>query len=220
MKIKIDLKVGRVVRYFILADLALFAGWGLVSPIFSVFIIEEVAGATLITVGIAAGLYWLVKSVLQLPVANYLDKRKGEVDDFYTLIAGLFIATFSAFLLVLVAEPWELFLVQIVHAIGFALYVPSWSGIFSRHLDGDRVSFDWALNSTALGISSGIGGFLGGLIASWLGFKAVFILAAFLSMFSALILLAAPGLIIPNKKGIRLRRPLFMKDHNPTSVPR
>src|SRR5437867_3594860 len=125
MRIKIDLnlKVGRVVKYFIWVDFALLGGWGLMEPVFSIFIIEKVVGATLVTVGIAAAIYWLVKSVMQIPLSNLLDRNPGEKDDFYALILGLLIASVSAFLFTLVDQIWQLYLVQIIHSIGFALYV-------------------------------------------------------------------------------------------------
>jgi MFS family permease len=199
VRININIKVGRIVKYFVLCDLALLAGWGLIEPVFSIFIIQRVVGATLITVGGSAAIYWLLKSILQLPLANYLDRTPGEKDDFNALILGLFIASFSATLFASVTQIWQLYVVQIFHAVGFALYASAWPAIFSRHLDKDRVSFDWALDSTAAGISAGVSGFLGGVIASWLGFNAVFILAGLFSALSAVILILAPELILPKK---------------------
>lgn len=197
IRINVNIKVGRLVKYFILCDLALLAGWGLIEPVVSVFIIEKVVGATLITVGGAAAVYWLLKSVLQIPLANYLDRIQGEKDDFHALILGLFIASFSAVSFAFVANVWQLYLVQALHAVGFALYAASWPAIFSRHLDKDRISFDWALDSTAAGISAGISGFLGGVIANWFGFNAVFMLAGLFSALAAVILVMAPELILP-----------------------
>lgn len=214
IRLAIDIKVGRVVKYFILVDLALLAGWGLIDPIFSIFIVEKIRGATLITVGITAALYWLVKSVLQLPLANYLDQRKGEKDDFYALIAGLLIVSFAAFGLSMSHEVWQLYLAQLTKSVGFALYVASWPAMFSRHLDKDRVSFDWALDSTAVGVSAGITGFFGSIIASQFGFPAVFVLGAVFSAASALILLAVPDLVLPQATS----EASPMKDHTPARI--
>ncbi len=214
IRINVNIKVGRLVKYFILCDLALLAGWGLIEPVLSVFIIEKVAGATLITVGVSAGIYWLLKSVLQLPLANFLDKTPGEKDDFYALILGLLIASFSAISFAFATEAWQLYLVQMFHAVGFALYSASWPAIFSRHLDKDRVSFDWALDSTAVGIAAGVSAILGGAIATWLGFTTLFILAGLFSALSAVILILAPELILPKKtvEGATI------KDHRPGSM--
>jgi len=216
IRVTINLNIGRVVKYFVLVDLFLVAGWGLIDPIFSVFVVNKIPGATLITVGIAAGIYWILKSFLQLPVARYLDKRPGERDDFYTLVLGLLIVAASAFGFVLVRNIWELYLVQIIKSIGFCLYVASWPAIFSRHLDKEKVSFDWALDSTAVGLSAGISGFLAGVVASRWGYETVFIAGAVLSLISALVLLAAPNLILPppNKT-----KPV-MKDHSPINLGR
>jgi len=213
IRINIDLtKVNRIVKYFILVDLALWAGWGLIQPIFAIFIVDNVAGATLVTVGISAAIYWILKSILQLPIANYLDRTEGEKDDFYTLVAGLLIAAFAAFSLTLVTQIWQLYLVQVIHAIGFALYIPSWSAIFSRHLDKERISYDWSLDSTTIGLAAGFSAFIGGTIANWFGFTILFILAALFSMLSALILILAPELIFPKKTTSEV----YFKDHTPS----
>jgi MFS family permease len=202
--INIDVKIGRLVKYFILSDLFLLAGWGFIDPIFSVFIVQRIADASLVTVGIAAALYWILKSVLQIPIANFLDRTPGEKDDFLALIGGLLLAGFSAIAFSWVKTTWELYLVQAVHAIAFSFYAASWPTIFSRHLDKDRVSFDWSLDSTVAGIAAGVTGLLGGVIAATWGFLAVFISAGVLSFMAAIVLLAAPDLVLPKPiKGVR-----------------
>ena len=127
IKINLDIKVGRVVKYFVVTDLVMLAGWGFLEPVFAVFVIQRIAGATLMTVGIAASIYWILKSALQIPIANYLDHTPGEHDDFQALIAGLLVASFAAFSFTLISTSWQLYLVEILEAVAFALYVPSWS---------------------------------------------------------------------------------------------
>ncbi|MDO8664932.1 MAG: MFS transporter [Candidatus Liptonbacteria bacterium] len=200
IKLDINIKIGRIVKYLILVNLLFFAGWGLIEPIFAVFIVDNVAGATVVTVGIFAAIYWILKSVLQLPIARYLDKTPGEKDDFYALIFGLFLASISAFMFVLVHETWQLYAVQVLHSLAIALYIASWPALFSRHLDQDKVSFDWALDSSAIGLSAGFGGFFGGVIAQAFGFETVFLLVAFFSAASAMFLLLVPDLVFPKIK--------------------
>lgn len=214
IKINIDIKVGRIVKYFVLCDLFLLLGWGFIDPVFSVFIVERIAGATLITVGIAAAVYWILKSILQLPIANYLDRRVGEKDDFVALVGGLLLAGFSALAFSWVTTAWQLYLVQVVHAVGFAFYVPAWSSIFSRHLDRERISFDWSLDSAAVGIASGVSALLSGVIASVWGFLAVFILGGVFSLAAAFMLMIVPDLIIPKPS----RTEPILKDHTPANL--
>ena len=42
--LSVDTRIGRLVRFFVLSDLILIAGWGLVEPIFSIFILLLGAG--------------------------------------------------------------------------------------------------------------------------------------------------------------------------------
>ncbi len=217
IKIDINMKVGRVVKYFILSDIVLLTGWGLVEPVFAIFVIEKIPGASVITVGISAAIYWIIKSTLQLPIANYLDRTDGEKDDFYALITGLFIASISATLFVVVRETWQLYLVQAVHAVGFALYFSSWAAIFSRHLDKDRISFDWALNSTTVGIAAGISGLIGGIVAGGIGFTPLFVFCGILSAVAAMILLLVPDLVLPRSQSSVVVPPVI-KEKPPSKI--
>ncbi|MGC9968301.1 MAG: MFS transporter [Minisyncoccia bacterium] len=214
IKININVKVGRVVRYLVLSDLFLLLGWGLIDPVFSVFIIERIAGATLITVGIAAAVYWILRSALEIPIANYLDRTLGEKDDFVALVGGLFLAGFSALAFSAISKVWELYVVQIIHAVGFALYLPSWSSIFSRHLDHDRVSFDWSLDSTVAGLAAGISGLFAGVVAAEWGFVAVFVAGGTFSLIAAFVLMLAPNLVLPKPTEAGVQ----MKDKTPAAT--
>jgi len=199
-KLNLDGWLNKIIRYLIISDLLLWGGWGVIDPIFSIFIIENIAGATLISVGLSATIYWGIKSIAQIPIAIILDKNKGEKDDFYMIIAGILIAGASAFIFIFAKELWQVYLIQFFKGIGFALYLPSWMAIFSRHLNKNHTAFDWAINSSSVGIGIGLAGLLGGLIASLLGFKSVFIATSLFAIFSAIILLLVRKSIIPKKK--------------------
>lgn len=202
IKINVDIQVGRIVKYLVLVDLFLLFGWGFIDPIFSVFIIQRIAGATLVTVGIAVALFWVLKSFIQIPIANYLDRTRtpGEKDDFTALIAGLIVAAFSAFAFSWITQAWQLYAVQVVKAVGYALYIPSWSSLFSRHLDHDRVSLDWSLDSTVVGLAAGASGLLAGIIAEAWGYMIIFILAGIFSLAAGVVLLAVPELVMPKPR--------------------
>ena len=177
MKININLKqfkINRVIKYFVIVDLVFLSGWGLLGPIFSIFVLERVEGATLLTVGAVASFYWIVRAMVEFPVALYIDKKEGEKDDFYVLLLGLMLAGFSAISFLLVKTVASLFLVQFIQAIAFSLYTPAWSAIFSRHLDKKRTAFDWSLDHTAIGLSFGVSAFIGGALTNFFGFESVF----------------------------------------------
>ncbi len=197
IKVNINVKVGRVVKYFVISDFFLLAGWGLIDPVFSVFIIQRVVGGTLTVVGIAAAIYWIIRSVAQIPIASMLDRIPGEHDDFMALVGGLLLVGISAIAMVWVRQVWELYAIHAIQAIAFAFYYASWPTIYSRHLDKDAISLDWSLDSSVSGIGAGVTGFLGGVIADTLGYSVVFVGAGIMAFIAAFVLLAVPDLILP-----------------------
>jgi len=202
IKVNINIKVGRLVKYFVISDFFLLAGWGLIDPVFSVFIIQRVVGGTLLTVGIAAAIYWILRSILQIPIAKQLDDIPGEHDDFMALIGGLMLIGISAIAMCWVTQVWELYAIHGAQAVAFALYYASWPTIFSRHLDKDSIALDWSLDSAVSGIGAGVTGFLGGVIAGTLGYDVVFVSAGILAFIAAFVLLAVPDLILPKPVAI------------------
>ncbi len=222
MRLRIDasfknLKVNRLIRCFIISDFLFFSGWGLISPIFAIFVIQQIPGADLITVGTVAAVYWVIKALFQIPVSIYLDRHAGERDDFYALVAALMLAGFTSLAFLLTRTTVQLYTVVLLQGIAFGLYTPAWSAMFARHLDREHYSFDWSLDSTAVGLAAGITGFIGGALATGLGFTAVFIGASILSFASALALLAVPNLLFPR---VAAGGPPLIRDHTPTNVQR
>lgn len=207
-----NIKIGKLVRLFVLADLALIAGWGLISPVFALFVVDRIAGASVITVGVSAAIYWIIKAIAQLPIATFLDKTSGEKDDFIFLIMGLVLASFSAFAFVFVDRIWQLYLLQGIHAVAFAMYVPSWSGIFSRHLDKHHEALDWSLDNSGMSLSAGVTGLASGFLVTYFGYNAIFILGALFSFISAIIIFSAPEVVFPHR--IHKRR-VLIRDHRP-----
>lgn len=208
--------VNRVVKYFVFADLMFFAGWGFIAPIFSIFVIEEVENATIIAVGISASIYWLARSLIQPFIANAIDKRKGEKDDFYVLILGLVFAGVSAFLFTLVETLPQLYALQVVHGASLGAYSVSWRTIFSRHLDKKRPAFDWSLDSATIGTAIAITSFIGGILASKFGFDVTFMIAGWLSIISAGVIFLVPDLVLPTPHPVSV--PTKAEKHRPPTT--
>ncbi|OQA83444.1 MAG: hypothetical protein BWY29_00302 [Microgenomates group bacterium ADurb.Bin238] len=64
-----SLKISRVVQFLTYSDIMMLSGWGLINPILAVFISEQVVGGGVELAGMAATVYFVVKSVVQIPVA-------------------------------------------------------------------------------------------------------------------------------------------------------
>jgi len=212
------IRFNAVIKRFIWADLVWLSGWGLLAPIFAVFVLEKIPGATVITVGIAAAIYWILKSIIQVPVAIAIDRTTSERDDYLVLVVSLLLAGLTAFSYVLVRTVWQLYLVEILHAISFALYVPSWNGIFTRHLDPKHRALEFAFDSGAVGIATGIAGLLGSIVTQTFGFQVLFIITSILSFIAAIIIFSSPNIVFPRHRSHK--NMISITDHTPRNLGR
>ncbi len=195
--------MNRVIKFLIASDFFLLGGWGLLSPVFAIFIIANIVpdpAKAAEVAGFSALTYWGVKSLLQIPVSKYFDRVYGENDDYWLMILGLFINGLAPFGFLFATSPTHIYIVQIVYALGMSLALPSWRAIFTRHIDKGKEAYEWAMDSTILGFATAITGGIGGIIAATLGFNIIFILVGSLTLFSALLLLFIRKDILPMDK--------------------
>jgi predicted MFS family arabinose efflux permease len=185
--------LNKIIKTLIISDFFLNLGWGLLSPVFALFILENITKNDSLkaaeVAGLAAMFYWISKSFIEIPIGYLLDKKHGEKDDFWFMTIGVFIMTIVPIGYLFSSEPWHIYLFQVVHAVGMAMALPSWLAIFTRHIDKGKEGFEWGVETTSIGLGAGIAGGLGGIICSFWGFTTLFILVAILNFVSGICLL-------------------------------
>lgn len=200
--------INKVIKTLIVSDFFLNSGWGLLSPVFAIFLVQQIATGSLTEgakiAGFASLIYWIVKSSLQIPIGQYLDKKYGEKDDFWFMVVGTFFTGLTPFGYLISSLTWHIYGFQVLHAFGMAMVIPSWSAIFTRHIDRGKEAFEWSIRSTSLGFGAGISGAIGGILAAIFGFKVIFVLVGAFTMLSVALLLLI-------QKEIASRETLFPK---------
>jgi len=185
--------INRVIKTLIGSNFFLNSGWGLLAPIFTVFIVKNITngdfGRGVAVSGLTALIFWITKSLLQVPIARYLDKNRGEYDDFWAVVIGTLITAFVPLGFILSTTAWHIYALQILYAVGSALNFPSWSAIFTRHIDRGQEALEWSINSTFLGVGFGIANGVGGVAVAVLGFNLVFVLVSAFLFISTILLL-------------------------------
>lgn len=169
------IKINKIIKILIAIMFSISIGDGIIAPMFSIFIIQRIEGADLTTVGYAVAVYWISKSILQFPVSRYLDRTKGENDDIFSIMTGIFIFGVVSLLFLFAKSKFDLFLLQGLLALGGALFIPPWYATFTRHVDKFEIGFEWSLNSGTLGVATAGAGALSGVLASKYGFNIIFI---------------------------------------------
>jgi MFS family permease len=180
--------VNKTILLLILSDVFLLTGFGLMQPILSIFIKENLVGGTIFAAGIAVMLFILTKSVIQLPLSRIIDKRKRSFR-IKVMIVGTFIVSTVPFIYIFSNDVIFIYFAQIIYGFGSGLAFPSWMAIWSRNSAITRKSFDWSVYSTATGLGTGIAALIGATIAEFFGFSYTFLLVGLLSLLACFALL-------------------------------
>jgi len=197
--------INKVIRILILSDIFLLSALGFIVPIFAIFIADHIQGGDIKVAGFAVGIYWIGKSLLRLPIGAYLDKNHGEKDDFYSMLLGTFLISLVYFGYIFSRTVWHVYLLQGLYALGMAMAVAAWPAIFTRHIDQGQEAFEWGLWGASTGLLYGLAGILGGIIASYFGFKMLFVLVGILAFLAGLILIMIYHYLVPLDKKIPQR---------------
>lgn len=166
--------LNRIIKFLTLSDFAILTGFSFLAPIFAVFILGNIEGGTLETVGFATSIQVFSKALLEYPIARLLDKKRGDLDEFYCMVIGTFLICIVPLLYLVIKTPIELYFVQFVYGIAAAMAYPAWMSLFTRHAEKEREGSQWALYATVIGIGTAISAAMGGVIGERYGFVTVF----------------------------------------------
>jgi len=198
---KMRFGIDKVVKTLIISDFLLQGGWAFIGPIFVVLLSKQIQGGSIEMVGFIVALYWITKSIFQAFIVDILKIQKGEKDDFNFLIKGLFVANLVPLGYFFANQIIHIFILELIRAIAMACVIPSWSAIFSRHLDNHWADFYWNIENTAVGLATGFGAFFGGIIAAIFGFKILFVFVSTFGLIATFLLRSIKGQLFLSDKG-------------------
>ncbi|MFA6537139.1 MAG: MFS transporter [Patescibacteria group bacterium] len=183
-------KMNFVVKILILSDFVGFFAVNLSGPIFAIFISSKITGASIETVGIATTIYFVVKSIVEIPIGVLINKTKTERDDLYCAIAGLMLMSGMFFYYLFINEIWELYLSQAILGFAGAMAYPAWYTIFTRHIDRNKEAVEWSFYDVSVGLGMSLSAVIGAFVAEKFGFDWLFFVSGLILLSSGLMLFA------------------------------
>lgn len=181
--------VNRVIKVLIFSDVLITGGFGLISPIFAVFMLNNVMNATLEVVGIATAIYLLTRSLTQLVVSEVIEKIKGDKDDFYLEFIGAIMSALMFLFFPLINTIPQLYMAHLILGISAAMTYPTWIALFSKHIDKNDSSKEWSIHNTLTDVVLALSAVIGAVIVGSFGFQFLFLIIGTLGMIGAFILL-------------------------------
>jgi len=191
--------INPVVRFLILSDTVILGAAGLLGPIFALFVEDFIQGGDEAVAGIAAGIYLFSRSILQVPIAYYIDKIRGEKDDFWLMFIFDILIALIPITYLFINTPLELYAVQFLLGLFTAFTFPSYMAIFTRHIDREREGMEWGIYYSLTGLTGAGVAIVGGYIAATSGFPTLILVMVFWSLLGSLMLW-------PIKPYIRMKR--------------
>ncbi|MEX0920840.1 MAG: MFS transporter [Candidatus Pacearchaeota archaeon] len=191
--------MNKKLKLLILADVLIISSFGLIAPIFAVFIKEDIVGGNLVMAGLAIAIFWIVRSAAQIPLSRYLidkDKHKTRL-----LLAGTFLIFLVPFIYMMAKHVNTIFLAQTVYGLGTALAHPSWFSLFTTYMDKRHKGYDFSIWSGGVGLGTALAAFAGAKIADSMGFKPLFFFVGGLALIGLLILI-----VLDRIEGKEIRR--------------
>jgi predicted MFS family arabinose efflux permease len=202
-----NLKLNKIIKYLIFSDLVFYSGWGLISPIFAIFLLNSIQGGNAFVVGLAAGIHLVVRSLLRVPFGVCADKNQGI--SYHLMLWGLLIAALVPFGYMYSSLPMHIYILQAILGASLAMSTAGWTALFSRHMDKGKESTEWGVDAVAVGLGPGIAGVLGGVAVTYFSFTYVFVAVALMGLIGVMLLLFIKKEILQSKKLI----PAFIPGH-------
>ena len=184
----IKIKVNKIIKVLLWSDFVFWSGWGLVAPIFAIFIVQEITGGNEFVIGVSTAIYTAISTLLRIPMGFFLDNQPHEKTDLAFAIFGLVIASLSSFGFAWAYLPWHLYLLQAIHAVGMAMNLSGWTALYTRHIDKGRESTEWGISAVSVGVGGALTAVIGGWAATRFGFDAIFIAVSLIGLAGAAIL--------------------------------
>lgn len=174
-------KFNPIVKMFIVSETFLWSAWNFITPIFAIFVVNNIAGGTLQIAAFAFSTYLISRVVAELIICRILTKTT-EFKKFIVIVLGMLIMSLSYIGFAFSQTVTPLFIFYTLAGIGLGIVSPAKSALFSMHLDKDKETTEWGIYDAVLLIGMAFATALGGFIATQYGFPFLFILAAVINL--------------------------------------
>jgi MFS family permease len=174
-------KLNRVVEAFIVSETFFWSAWNFITPIFAIFVINNIKGGNVEIAASAFSAYLITRVIFEL-IAGRHSIGKSDLYKLWMTILGMILLSVAYIGFSFSHSIPQLFLFYIITGAAIGTATPAKNSLFSAHLDADRESTEWSLYDAVTLMGIALATALGGFIASIYGFQPLFLLAAIINI--------------------------------------
>ena len=179
-----------IIRSIIFTESLFWGAVNLLDPIIPLFIAFRFNFSEAEIIEIAAlgmTIYYVVKSVAEIPVAFVTDKLKGLIDEGWVLILSPVVRLVAIVMLLFVGSKLEFYLIFALFGISYGISYAPLQKIFAAYVTKRHESFEWSMFDISQNLAMALSAAIGGFLAIRFGF--VFLFYTMIGIFVAIIFL-------------------------------
>ena len=186
--------VNPIVKTYIISDSLLWSAWNFVTPIFAIFVVNNINGGNIESASFGFSTYLIARVVLELiggkMLINTSDKIKMKM-----AISGMLLASIAYLGFAFTKEVFYMYFFYIIAGMGLGIASPAKNSLFSIHLDKNKEAAEWGISDAITFAGMALAAALGGFIVKIFGFQVLFLLA-----FAINIIATLPYIFFLNRK--------------------
>jgi len=167
----------RPIRLLLIASSLWYFSEGLLGPLFAVF--SEQIGGDVLDITLAWAMYLIASGIAYLVVGRLLNRSRWK---FRMIAVGYALNTVCTFAYLLVHNTTDLLFVQIGLGVAEAIATPTWDAFYASKLVDPDDTFAWGIAGGHTQLISGVAIAIGGLIAKFVSFHALFVTTGLISL--------------------------------------
>lgn len=163
------IRVNKVIALLTTSDIFTWGLFLVTTTITGLYLVEKLnldEGEIVKIVGIGAGIYSIVKGILQIPIGVISDKIKSDTDDILFLFFGNLLMGLPFIFYPNISEIYMYYILQGVLGFGSAMNLVNWRKLFAKNLDTNKEGLQYGTYDAVMSLSVAVFSIIAGSIAS------------------------------------------------------
>ncbi|MFC1646760.1 MFS transporter [Patescibacteria group bacterium] len=143
--------------------------WGsqtILVALVGIYLSSKLGGNAAKFVGIGTGIYYLTRSLTQIPIGIMLDKINHDKDEIIALVIGSILMGLPYLFYSLIKSEYTYYALQAVFGLGASMNLVSWRKLFSQNLDTGKVGIEYGIYETLMSAVTAIFSIIAGIVAN------------------------------------------------------
>lgn len=158
--------INKVVIFLTFSDVFAWGSYTIIAALTGLYLANKLGADTIQFVGIGTAIYFLTRSLAQIPLGRITDRYKNDKDEILILFVGVILMGIPFVFYPYISSQYHYFFLQFVFGLGVALNVTNWRKLFALNVDGGREGRQYAMYETIISAFTAVFSVIGGVIAN------------------------------------------------------